>query len=233
MSKITVYSCITGRYDVVNHTLMRSIGLAEPDVKYVLYTDMVTQPEMRTNPKASISWEYRPLVWKHPLCRRRTARWHKINSHLLPDDAEYTVWVDGSQRVKPIGIRTQLVEPLAGRYVLAAFKHPDRTCVYQELQACINHKKDNPQLMKMQIDKYRKEGYPAWNGLVETACVFRRNCQDVTNFNELWWQQLNENSYRDQLSFNYAAWKLGQEYGIIPGRRDTSRFFEFVPHKHK
>lgn len=233
MSKITVYSCITGRYDVVNHTLMRSIGLAEPDVKYVLYTDMVTQPEMRTNPKASISWEYRPLVWKHPLCRRRTARWHKINSHLLPDDAEYTVWVDGSQRVKPIGIRTQLVEPLAGRYVLAAFKHPDRTCVYQELQACINHKKDNPQLMKMQIDKYRKEGYPAWNGLVETACVFRRNCQNVTNFNELWWQQLNENSYRDQLSFNYAAWKLGQEYGIIPGRRDTSRFFEFVPHKHK
>lgn len=233
MSKITVYSCITGNYDLANRTLLHSVGVVETDVRYVLYTDAVDEPQLRVSPKSKLSWEFRPLVWRHPLCQRRTARWHKINSHLLPDDAEYTVWVDGSQRIKPIGIRSQLVEPLAGRYVLAAFKHPDRTCVYQELQACINHKKDNPRLMRQQIRQYRKEGYPPYNGLVETACVFRQACPEVTAFNELWWQQLDQHSFRDQLSFNYAAWKLGQSYGIIPGRRDTSRFFDFVPHKHR
>lgn len=233
MSKLTVYSCVTGKYDAIKHTLMRSTVFADPDVKYVIYTDAVTQPEVYTDPKSNCRWEYRPLVWKHPLCQRRTARWHKINSHLLPDIAECSVWIDGSQRIKPVSIREQLIEPSMNRHVLATFKHPERTCVYQELQACIYLKKDNPQLMKTQIAEYRKEGYPAWNGLVETACVVRRSCPDVVQFNELWWQQLVKHSYRDQLSFNYTSWRLGQAYGIIPGCRSRSPFFEFVRHGSK
>jgi hypothetical protein len=233
MTPITVYSCVTGYYDTVNRTLMSSVGLAEVGVRYVLYTDAVTHPETRTNPNSNISWEYRPVVWKHRLCRRRTARWHKINSHLLPDMDELSVWVDGSQKIKPIAFRSELVEPLLGRYSLAAFKHPDRICAYQELQACIRLKKDNPELMEQQLEVYRQEGFPPYHGLVETSCVFRRNCPEVAAFNALWWEQLSRYSFRDQLSFNYVAWRLNQPYGIIPGRRDMSRFFEFVPHNRR
>lgn len=233
MSNIVVYSCVTGAYDMINSTLISSIGVHEPNVRYVLYTDQVKKIKTVNNPKSKISWEFRPLVWQHPLCQRRTARWHKINNHLLPDDADYTVWVDGSQQIKEVGIFSKLVEPISGRYMLGTFKHPNRTCVYQELQACINRKKDNFQLMRNQIKKYREDNYPPYNGMVETSCVFRKACPEVTAFNALWWEQISNNSFRDQLSFNYAAWKLNQPYGIIPGCRSDSRFFRFIPHKYK
>lgn len=232
MSKVIVYSCITGGYDTINQTLLASSGVSEVDVSYVLYTDLVSKPETRHNPKSAITWEFRPLVWKHAMCRRRTARWHKVNSHLLPHDAEYTIWIDGSQKIKPIELRAKLIAPLQSRYVLATFKHPERSCLYQELQACIAYRKDNQKLMEKQVAQYRAEGYPPYNGMVETACVFRQTGEATAQFNDLWWKQIAEHSYRDQLSFNYVAWKLNQAYGIIPGRRDTSRFFDFVPHKH-
>lgn len=230
MSKLIVYSCVTGSYDKINQTLLASVGIAEPNVSYIVYTDTVSKPEFRRSPNSAITWELRPLVWKHNLCRRRTARWHKVNSHLLPQEAEQTVWIDGSQKIKPVEIYAKLVVPLQAKYVLATFKHPDRSCIYQEMQACIHYHKDNPKLMQKQIAQYRAENYPAYNGMVETACVFRQTCAEVAKFNELWWEQINQHSFRDQLSFNYVAWKLNQAYGIIPGRRDASRFFEFIPH---
>lgn len=234
MIKLLVYSCVTGNYDAIGASILASVPKLENDVKFVLYTDSLQstdQPRIRKTDE--IEWELRPLLWQHPLSLRRSARWHKINSHLLPDVAEYTMWLDGSQRIKRVSLLSEVLAPLQGRFDLATFKHPDRTCVYQELNACIRLQKDNPTLMRQQTEKYQKEGYPPYFGLVETSCVVRRSCPHVTEFNKLWWDELNSRSHRDQLSFNYVAWKLKQSYGRIPGSRAKSAFFEFVPHKSR
>lgn len=231
MSQLLVYSCVTGNYDAIDSVLLKSTPKLEPDVKFVLFTDKLSKNESpRLYRGATVEWEIRPLLWSHPICRRRTSRWHKINSHLLPYKHEYSLWLDGSQRIKSVALFREIVEPLYQRFDLASFKHPDRVCVYQEMHACAKLNKDNAKLMQRQIDKYRKEGYPPYNGLVETACVFRKNCPQITEFNRLWWQQIEGHSYRDQLSFNYAAWRLAQPYGRIPGCRAKSLFFDFVPH---
>lgn len=233
MSDIVLYSCVTNNYDKVEKTLLSSVGLAEPGVRFVLFTDSLPfggKPVPHKDKESKIAWELRPLVWKHPICSRRTSRFHKVNSHKLDLNADCTIWVDGSQRLKPVSLVTQLVNPLISRYSLASFKHPERTCVYQEMQACRKYRKDNPILMRDQINAYKLEGYPPYNGLVETACVLRKQTTQIEEFNRLWWDQICKYSYRDQLSFNYVAWKLGLAYGKIPGCRLSSKFFEFVRH---
>jgi hypothetical protein len=236
MKKVVLYSCVTNKYDIVENTILASIGCNEEEIKFVLFTDSPLKgdtPKKVTSSGAAITWELRPLVWKHPLCKRRTARYHKVNSHVLNLDADYTIWIDGSQQIKPVPLVKQLVNPLINKYMLASFKHPERTCIYQEMQACRKLRKDNPQLMANQINAYRKEGYPPYNGLVETACVLRKQCDQITEFNKLWWSQIENHSFRDQLSFNYVAWKLKQEYGKIPGSRMKSTFFDFISHGKK
>lgn len=236
MSKALIYSCVTGNYDNVLSAVLASRLTVEDDVQYVLYTD---RPDLAASNKSEqylvestgVTWELRPLLWKHPLCQRRTARWHKVNSHLV-SKADYSMWIDGSQCVKRIMPYQQLILPYMKGQTIATFKHPERICVYQEMNACAKLKKDNVKLMRRQMLHYRSKGYPVFNGMVETACVIRENCKEVTNFNKLWWDQIQKYSYRDQLSFNYAAWELDMPYGTIPGMRSSSAFFEFVNH-HK
>lgn len=230
MSKTIIYSCVTGKYDKVLATILGSQPLHEDDVSYVLFSDQHQKETKHISPGTHVEWTIRPTHWAHALCQRRTARWHKVNSHVVFPDAEFVVWFDGSQRIKQIKVHEALVQPAMEEHDIATFKHPDRTCVFQELAACVKLKKDNETLMRSQLEVYREAGYPTFNGMVETACLVRRHCPDVIRFNKLWWNQLDNYSYRDQLSFNYVAWKLGLKYGRIPGRRDTSDYCDFTRH---
>jgi hypothetical protein len=231
MSKTVIYSCVTGNYDKLLSAILASRAIPEKDVTYVLYTDQPGVPEKYMSSGSHLAWEIRPPVWKHRLCRRRTARWHKIMSHVLFPEAEHTIWLDGSQRLHAVKASEILLPHLQDNHV-ATFKHPDRTCVYQELHACRRLKKDNAVLMERQMKAYRTDGYPTFNGLVETACVLRTNRPEQIEFNQLWWKQIKQHSFRDQLSFNYVAWKLGMKYGRVPGCRAKSDFCDFVMHGH-
>lgn len=232
MSTITVYSCVVGSYDNIEQSLLASTPRQESEVRYVLFTDAVKGGTAKTLRRSANNsqWELLPLRWKDRRGdNRRTARWHKVNSHLVCD-TPHSVWIDGSQRIKTIAVASQLVRPYLQQSI-ATFRHPERTCIYQEMRACIRLNKDNPNLMRNQIAKYRQEGYPPYHGLVETACVIRNNVAATQQFNEMWWQEISNHSVRDQLSFNYVAWKLSITYGVIPGCRESSGFFEFKPHK--
>jgi hypothetical protein len=230
MSKTVVYSCVTGNYDQVLKSILASTAQAEDDTSYVLFTDQAVKGQPFVPTSGHPPWLIKPLAWKHPLCRRRTARWHKVNSHVLFPETENVVWFDGSQRVKSIAVHSELVVPGLDKHDIATFKHPERICVFQELQACKKLKKDNDLLMESQVAMYRKDGYPPFNGMVETACLLRRHSPDVVRFNKLWWEQIRQHSYRDQLSFNYVLWKLNLEYARIPGSRIKSQYCDFVTH---
>jgi hypothetical protein len=237
-----IYSCVTGNYDDVTKGLLASTAPAEKNVIYVLYTDQFLKNAVKVSsdcfqyqaPNGNILWQIRPLIWSHPLCKRRTARFCKINPHIFCDaDIDYTIWLDGSQKIKEDVRLTDALIPTLKNNFLSTFKHPSRICIYQELQACIQLKKDNATLMKQQIENYRKEGYPAYNGLVETACIVRKQNKESADLNNHWWKEITNNSYRDQLSFNYVVWKYVQKYGLIPGHRLKSAFFNYAPHLKK
>jgi hypothetical protein len=241
--KTVIYSCVTGRYDDVLATVLASKALADEHTDFVLFSDRpdlveAGVDEVYRQVGGHLAWTIRPVKYKHPTCNVRTARWHKINSHLSVPEYDYSLWIDGSQTIKGVNLRSEVIEPYfslpeSKSQPVATFKHPDRTCVYQEAVACRKLRKDNPILLAKQVQSYRDEDYPPYNGMVETACVVRNNSVAVRRFNEFWWNQLTKFSRRDQLGFNYTSWKTGIGYGHICGHRARSPYFEFVPHKKR
>jgi len=171
-----LYSCVTGSYDKVERTILASnpeFKLNAP-IRFVLFTDSVTNPT--TTKPHNIEWELQSLRWSYGTDRRRMSRWHKVNSHLLFPDTK-TIWADGSQVLiaDPLPL-LEFAKPIG------TFRHPERTCIYQEVEACVRLRKDNPILMHNQVEHYQHDWkYPAYNGLVETACVVRDGSDDVAN----------------------------------------------------
>lgn len=149
-----MYSCVTGGYDNVYNTILKSEPYYEKDTHFVLFTDSLAPGNIQ---RGKITWEIRPLVWKHPTNDRRTSRWHKIHSHMLFPDAQYTVWIDGTQIIRKIFVAHDLVRRYIGKKHIATFRHPQRNCIYREAEKCITLKKDNPTIINIQVKKYRKE----------------------------------------------------------------------------
>ena len=223
--KVIVYSCVTAGYDDLARTLFQGTPIPEDNVKFVLFTDCSPSGDTGV-------WEVGPLKWHHATCPRRSARYHKCMAQRVLPPHDYSVWVDGSQIFKEVRVWEDIVSPqVKSGYEISTFKHPLRQCAYQEEKACERHRKDNVRVMRAQMDRYRSEEYPAYNGMVETACVIRANTDPVHEFNSTWWDELTKESFRDQLSFNYVCWRLGFQYGHIPGHREESLFFNFVSHK--
>jgi hypothetical protein len=109
-------------------------------------------------------------------------------------------------------------------------KHPSRNCVYQEADACIRLNKDDKTIIKNQISKYEKEGFPKDSGMVASGVFIYTLSHNVVEFLDSWWLEIKKHSRRDQLSFNYIANKLGFNYNLMPYDILND---EFVYYSHK
>ena len=110
-------------------------------------------------------------------------------------------------------------------------------CIYEEAENLlrlhsIGRHKDDPELIKKQVSGYKKEGYPKHNGLAVTQVLIRKHMEyDVIETMERWWNEIKNNSRRDQLSFNYAAWKTGLEFSYLPGDSRNNEWVDYLPHE--
>ncbi len=88
------------------------------------------------------------------------------------------------------------------------------------------HHKDNVEVMDKQLSKYLNNGYPKNNGLIFGGVILRRhNEQDCINTMEDWWAEIKYHSKRDQLSFNYVAWKNNLKFNYIEGDMRNNKYF--------
>ena len=106
-------------------------------------------------------------------------------------------------------------------------KHPKRTCIYKEAEECIKIKKDALVNITQQIQKYKDTGYPKDNGLAETNVIYRiHNNEYCKKLMETWANEVIKYSHRDQLSFNYALWKIGSDgFQYLPSFLGNSKYF--------
>lgn len=236
MSKV-IYTAIIGGYD----------ELVEPSHKpegweFVCFSDRDLKSDI---------WEIRKTL---PLYsdNTRTARKHKLLAHRLFPEYEYSLWLDGN--IKVINDVNELL-PHLDHCNYATYDHlqnqlDPRGCVYEEASTIlklgeINMKKnpekgmgnfkDNPELIRRQMERYLEVGYPKNNGLVVQMEVLRRhNETDVVEAMEDQWNELKYNSKREQLSFNYIAWKNKLKFSYIQGdSRHNEYFINTGAHKGK
>ncbi len=160
----------------------------------------------------------------------RQAKMYKVMPHLYLKDTEYSLWMDGNLRLKvPMQV---LIDKYLGDADIAFFKHPLRDCIYDEAQVCRELVLDNVFAMEIQMRKYKKMGYPEHNGLIDGSVILRRHTPKIQEINTAWHKEIMMGSRRDQLSFNFVAWKYDLKYNLMEGFNHvgSNEFFEMVPH---
>ena len=221
MMPLVIY---TARIGTIDRLRQPRCPLPNFPTRFVCFTDQPFETAGR--------WEIRQVSGTMLPCGqrvdspRRVARYYKLMAHEVLPDARAWIWHDACMVLRS---DPHCLSRLAtAKAPLATFKHPDRDCVYDEHRACLRYRKGEPERMQQQIDYMQFCGYPPGNGLAETACLVRRNCEAIRRFNVRWWELLNAYSVRDQLSFDFACWETGMTYGHLQGsRRRTPHFITF------
>lgn len=215
--KGVIYTAITGNYDNVKEP-----KYINSEYDYILFTN---------NPAiTSEVWDVRYVDNKEQLDNVRLARRIKILGHEYLPEYDFSIWVDAKLEI--VGDMDVYKNKYRGKESMLCFNHYDNDCIYQEKKACLSLKKDEPEVMEQQMEKYRREGYPEHNGLIDSGFLVRDlHDENVKKVMETWWAEVVTGSKRDQLSFNYACWKNDFVY-------DTSELFiygnEYVRlHNHR
>ncbi|MGH9381143.1 MAG: glycosyltransferase [Thermoanaerobaculia bacterium] len=216
--RIAVYTAIVRRYD--------SIKLPDPPdprFDYVLFTD-APAPDTGVH-------DVRPITYfDHD--PTRTARFVKTHPHLLLPDHDLAIWVDSTIMI--LGDIFPLVERFqASEALVAAVPHPVRRSLAEEVEACAGLHKDDVEVMRAQVDRYREAGF-ATDGLIESSVLMLKPRDPrVRPFLDTWWGEIDRGSKRDQLSFNYALARGSLETHTLtdhPGGVRDHPLLAWAPH---
>ena len=150
----------------------------------------------------------------------------KILPHLFLPPHDKSVWIDG--HLKPLIDIESFAQDKSGFWLM---DHPLRKCIYEEANACIAMRKDNRKVIERQTTRYRLERYPPNAGLVATGVLIREpGFEDVL---EHWWSEVRDFSVRDQLSFNYVAYKNNLRYNTFPFLQGFKNQYHVTDRRHQ
>jgi hypothetical protein len=216
MKKIAVYSSMIGPYD--NILPVPDDYLREAD--FYLFTDQ----EIHTN------WTIKRLA-RRSKSPRRDSREPKICPQSYLPGYFWTIYLDTSisMLVPPDYLITKYREQVT------ALRHPFRDCIYNEAEVCLAvnliTKTEYDKLIKLLTTSH----YPHHNGLTENGVIIRQDTEETRRLAEFWKIMYDHFGERDQLTFCYALWKLGINYGTFVSQiRRTSDYepTEFFLNKH-
>jgi len=188
----------------------------------LVYTAIYGGYDPLWQPKSvSEGWEYKCFtdfdleggIWtiikqKSELDNVRAARRFKIKERF--DSYDNILWIDGS--IEITGDLNKFIKAVpSGDLVLQ--KHPLHDNLESELKLCVALKKDDRDIMEKQVIGYGD--IPDYE-FVQSNIILKRG--DVSKAMDIWWEEVKNKSYRDQLSFGWAMNKAGQRYSTYDGK---------------
>ena len=222
MHALTIYTVNFGDYDVLHdpHCI---------DHEYICFSDVPRSPVGGGPWWPAVG----PIRQKTP---RLEARWHKTHSHELFPHTEWTLYVDASLEV----LRCPLDFLEWSRTVTGAsdrdlylFRHPERDCLYDEAECCVQMGKDTRERIEPHTARYRRMTFPHHTGLWQSGVLLRRNTPAVKRFNEMWWWEIITGSHRDQVSLPVVLTFSGVAFASLPHERWTEWFLCRADHGRK
>lgn len=217
---IAIYTCITGDYDDVIIPQYISEGC-----DYYLISD-----EQRES-NAAYKWiDIKTVLPPNVTDNTRRNRYCKIMAHEIFSEYKYSIYVDGN-----IQITSDIVMCLAylKKTRVAVAGRSYHMCAYVEAMRCIESQKDKTDIIIKQMDRYYKEGMPRYFG--EFLCnvlVREHNNPICRKLMTEWWQEVYNESKRDQISFPYVLWKNGyhaDDVGTITENPwQDSKFWKYI-----
>lgn len=206
--KIAVYTVLVGKYD----NLQQPEYISD-DFDYICFSNDIPHDHIGV-------WKVHKFDYTNSN-RVRESRFPKLNPHLLLPDYDFSLYIDANQR-----ITKDLLEKTQGlmhqNVACAMIVHPTRDCIYQEAHFLVGEVHGG---LRVQWDVFRmvrllvKEKYPEHNGLCCGCAIFRKhNDSHVIAFSKKWWETYSQYCQRDQMSANYALWKVNLQPEVLWGK---------------
>jgi hypothetical protein len=221
--KIVVYTVNVGGYESVKEPLA-----VHPGVEYILFTDDSTLT----------SKHWKVVLLETSLSNpRRVSRLPKILPHKFLPKHDISVYIDSTYELKAFDIRQMVAECMEGEDI-ALYRHYKRDCVYDEIVFVMNSKDRmvlDKALCRRAIDRYKAINYPTKNGLFENSLILRRNTEDIRELNEIWWEEYQSGTERDQFVLMYALHKSNIHPNAIKIGKQVrfNKYVNFYPHVYK
>lgn len=216
------YTIITGKYDQLIEPKVKT-----PNWRYVCFTDNEQLLKSGT-------WEILPIPQEimkdDTLSTIKKQRVLKINpyKYLKGMDLSTSVYVDAN-----LEINCNL-DDLVKQYEdsdITVPHHPQRNCIYEEAKVIVRSKRDTQDNINKQVKFLEEEKFPKNFHLSETNVLVRKDTPKVREMMNLWEDTLRKYSHRDQMSFNYAEWKLNMKVADIPKNDNRKKLFIWKQHK--
>lgn len=196
-NKIAIYTCIVGNYDKLNEP-----SFISKDCDYYLISDK--------KPKEKTIFEYLDINNYLPIevvDDTRKNRYIKINAHKIFPHYKYSLYIDGNIILKKDMSNFFKALPKT-RIGVAGESYWNN--IYIEGIRCIESQLDRKEIIFKQMENYWLKGMPEHFGAFLCNVLIREhNHPGCVKLMEEWWEQVNNYSKRDQISFPYVLWKNG------------------------
>lgn len=214
--KMVVYTGLFGNYDDLHEPLV-----TEKDVDYICFTD---NAELRSE-----KWEIKHVACEHENMAVEVRK-YKCLPHRFFKEYDISFWVDASgQIMKPL---KPLIEEFMGESGILLFPHYERDCIYEEGAANILVHRDETAKLINQLYRYNNEMFPEHYGLFcGTYIVREHNREDISKCMEEWYEEILNNSARDQISLPYVLKRNHISPDLIDDLLYRNKWFRRYEHK--
>jgi GT2 family glycosyltransferase len=227
------YRSLSRQLKTVNPHLLAGMYRNDPTTpaknKTLLYTSIINDydhPRLRQVNYPNVD----TMIYSKESGNVKEQRQIKILAATNHPEYEYSLWVDGS--IIPVCDPTPLIEQYLDKHDICFFRHPTRTCTYQEAHTVIQLKLDDPDIVNHQIETYKTLGFPIIYGLPETGVILRRHTDKIREFERTWWTAVEQGSHRDQLSVSFSLWFHDITPNWFPLTIGTTDLVDHIDHKH-
>ncbi len=141
-----------------------------------------------------LGWKVKHVESDPELVDRKLSRKYKILSHVFIEEYDLVCYIDAN---------VELLKPPPDDRTF--FSHPQRRTVYHEAAAVIKLKKDTQATVQKQYKAYRKAGFKDNVGLWCNRFFVREHGHELNALFNCWWKEIEQHSYRDQLSLPYVT----------------------------
>lgn len=211
MKKIAVYTVLTGNYDKLNPVRVKS-----PGIDHICFTD---DGSLHVE-----GWRMKRLQKSQDPCKQQ--RNIKILPHKYLENYDITIYIDANMEI--IQDFNVLLRKYTGGLLIT--KHDKRDCVYKEGLEIIRQKKADKEKVNEQIAEYYSRGIEPCSGMYASGLMIRDNSPEIVKMCEMWVDELNRFTHRDQLSLPVAL----QHFNIKPTLIDVRGLYSMVRrHPHR
>ena len=220
--QIAVYMALFGGYDQIREPVC-----CPDNIDYYILTDQEIPVESRWK-RLDVQTYVPQEFLKDPAMANR---WCKMHPHLIFPEYSTSIYLDSNYLIT--SDLTGLVNRMTD-YPAALFRHKGRRCVYDEITACLEQKKDHPDRLAAHREALLEKGIPKNYGLLEAPVIVRKhNEEECIRLMDTWWDAFSSGCRRDQISLIEALWDLKIRPERLAALGDDFRKCDlFVTFKH-